>query len=188
MKNLKFAQTPLTGRLAKSVAMLTLTFTTLGAIAQTCVPPVNGDWTRWLTAQENAGGHTKACHLGVSVSGLIGRLEDRGGGMAPACTPFGAAASAWSDQASLLSAIKPAITSDAAGYAAGEAGTHVIQGVADKPVGIVASRFERSNRTKNRAACDGNNSYVCMKTKTWTAVVRKTEAGACYLVTAYPGG
>jgi hypothetical protein len=187
MKNLKFVRALLTCHTAKSVGLLALTFTTFAAVAQTCVPPANKDWTGWLTAQEDAGGHAKACHLGVSVSGLIGRLENRGGSKAPACAPYGEAASSWSDPASLLAAIKPAIIADAAGYAAGAAGTHVIQGVSDKTVGIVVTRFEGSNPAKNRAACDGNNSYVCMKTKTWTAVVRKTEAGACYLVTAYPG-
>jgi hypothetical protein len=187
MKNLKFVRVPLICCVAKSAALLALTFTTFAAAAQTCVPLANGDWSKWLTAQEDAGGHAKACHLGVSVSGLIGRLENRGGSKAPACAPYGEAASSWSDPASLLGAIKPAITADAPGYAAGPAGTHVIQGVSDKPIGIVVTHFEGADPEKNRSACDGNSSYVCMKTRTWTAVVRRTQAGACYLVTAYPG-
>src|SRR5262245_47340462 len=44
-----------------------------GAHAQTCLAPANNDWTTWLQAQENAGGHAMQCHLNVTVNGLIGR-------------------------------------------------------------------------------------------------------------------
>lgn len=173
--------------LAKKVAAFTALVTTaMVANAQTCLPPTNQDWTAWLQRQEDAGGHTKACHLGVQVTGLIGRLEDRGGAKAPACTPLGNAASAWSDPASLLNAIKPAITKYAAGYAAGPAGNYVIADQANQPIGTTVTRFDGKDPSKNRSSCAKNSSYVCQSTNKWTAVVRKDATGACYLVTAYP--
>lgn len=79
---------------------------TVSAVAQTCRVPANGNWTQWLQAQEDAGGHALACHVGVSVNGLIGRLTNRGGHNGPACMPNGNAASAWSSEAALQDALR----------------------------------------------------------------------------------
>ena len=155
---------------------------TVSAVAQTCRPPANGRWAQWLDAQEDAGGHALACHVGVSVNGLIGRLTNRGGHNGPACAPNGNAASAWSDRSALLNALRPVIDQEGARYAGGAAGDYVINGVAGTTVGTVVSA---SDGGKNRSPCQENKGYVCQKTTAWVAIVRKT-ADDCYLLTAYP--
>jgi hypothetical protein len=158
------------------------------AQAQTCLPPSNNDWTAWLTAQENAGGHAKACHVNVAVNGLIGRLEGRGGSLGGTCAAGGAAASAWSDVSSLLDAIKPVIVKSAAtDFATGAAGNHVLTGTADKTIGTTVTAYtDNKDTSKNKNACPGNSSYVCTTTKKWTAVVQSDGNGGCFLLTAYP--
>lgn len=156
-----------------------------GAQAQSCKPPKNGDWTAWLNDQEAAGGHTKACHLGVSINGLIGRIEDRGGNQTGVCNP-GTAASTWSDAGGLLNAIKPIISDNAAVIASGLAGDHQFTGKADKVIGTTVTAFDGKDQSKNRSPCPNNRSYVCSTTKSWFAIVRKDSNGNCFLLTAYP--
>lgn len=155
---------------------------TVSAVAQTCRPPANGRWTQWLQAQEDAGGHALACHVGVSVNGLIGRLTNRGGHNGPACMPNGNAASAWSSEAALQNALRTHIVQAGASYPGDDPNDYIIHGTAATTVGTVVTV---SHDKKNNSPCPGNNGYVCKKTANWVAIVRKTPAD-CYLLTAYP--
>ncbi|HKE96226.1 MAG TPA: hypothetical protein VKB34_18095 [Povalibacter sp.] len=165
-------------------ALLLLLFAAVGAHAQTCLPPVGGDWTAWLNRQEAAGGHTLACHVNVSVNGLIGRIENRGGNQSGVCLQTGTASS-WSGPQSLISVITPIIQANAQAIATGPAGDSVYTGRADDTIGTSVTAFEGKDRGKNRNACPKNDSYVCATTRTWRAIVRKT-ATDCFLLTAFP--
>jgi hypothetical protein len=174
-------------RIFGAVILCTATFGSAVAQAQTCLSPKNSDWSAWLDAQENAGGHAEACHVNVAVNGLIGRLEGRGGSKGPNCTAGGAAASSWSDASSLLNAIKPTINQSAATYASSPAGNHVITGTAGQTIGTTVTAYtDNKDLSKNRSPCPGNNGYVCTTTKNWTAVVQSDGNGGCFLLTAYP--
>lgn len=123
----------------------------LPAAGQTCLPPGNNDWTAWLTSQENAGGHALACHVNVTINGLIGRLENRNGHRGPACLPGGAAASSFSSIKSLIDVIKPVIVSHAEGFKNNRvAGDYQFNGTADGTIGTVVSVF---NGSKNNHPC-----------------------------------
>ena len=163
-----------------------LAMTTFAAHAQTCLPPANGDWTAWLDKQEQAGGHTKACHLGVADSGLISRIVgDNTKGSD--CNLSGGIASSWSDPASLTQAIKATITQNAKQFANGPAGTLVLEGRAGGTIGRLVSAYtDNKDLSKNREACAKNSSYSCTTTGKWKAILRKTATGSCYLLTAYP--
>lgn len=172
--------------LLRCVCAVVLVLAAAPAIAQSiCERPGSGDWSDWLDRQEAAGGHAEACHLNVSVNGLIGRIEDRGGHKGPACLP-GAAASVWSQRKLLLDAIKPAIIQDGARFAQGAPGNHIINGSAGATIGTIVTAYAGSNPGKNRSPCPGNRKYVCSDAIKWLAIVRKTPTGACYLLTAYP--
>jgi hypothetical protein len=179
--NRRSPHTAIRGAIAAACCAASL-ITASVSVAQTCLPPANGRWPQWLAAQEDAGGHTLACHVGVSENGLIGRLTNRGGHNGPACAPNGNAASAWSGLAAVLDALRPVIQQEGARYANGAAGDYVIDGNQRSTVGTVVSR---SDAGKNRSPCQDNKGYVCQKTSTWVAIVRKT-ANDCYLLTAYP--
>lgn len=187
---LSTARTSRSYRFARSAVrrggVLALVLAVAPAMAQdVCQQPTNGRWPAWLDAQEDAGGHTKSCHLNVTINGLIGRIENRGGHKGPACLP-GAAASAWSQERVLLDAIEPAIIEDGRGFARGAAGDHIISGSAGAKIGTIVTAYTGSNPRKNRSPCPGNSKYVCSDAKNWLAIVRKTAGGDCYLLTAYP--
>lgn len=183
------ARTSRSYRLARAAVRrggaLALVLAVTPAMAQNiCQQPTNGRWSAWLAVQEDAGGHTEACHLNVSINGLIGRIENRGGHLGTACLP-GGAASAWSQERLLLDAIKPAIIEDGSGYAQGAAGNHVIDGSAGAKIGTVVTAYTGPNG-KNRSPCPGRSDYVCSDAKRWRAIVRKTAGDDYYLLTAYP--
>jgi hypothetical protein len=175
-------------RIGGAIILCAATLGSAVAQAQTCLPPKNNDWSAWLDAQENAGGHAEACHVNVAVNGLIGRLENRGGSKGPNCTPGGSAASSWSNTSSLLNAIKPSIIQSAAKeFATSPAGNHVITGTADGTIGTTVTAYtDNRDLSKNRSPCDGNKGYVCTTTRNWTAVVQSDGNGGCFLLTAYP--
>lgn len=168
-------------RILLAVCMLALS---AGAFAQ-CTAPQNNNWTTWLQLQEQSGGHAMACHVNVTINGLIGRIENRGGHNGPACLP-GAAASAWSSQKALIDQIKPGIIQNGQTYLNGAAGNYVINGTAKGTIGTVVTAYTGSDPKKNRSPCPGNKGYVCTKTRNWVAVVTKQPGGACFLLTAYP--
>ncbi|CAB3762138.1 hypothetical protein LMG29542_04251 [Paraburkholderia humisilvae] len=186
MKKVNLTHRPFFGYALKPAAIFILLFAAMAASAQTCVPPPHDNWVAWLDNQEEAGGHAQACHLNVSESGLIGRLENRGGGSEDTkCQPNGRAASSWSDKQALIRSIKPSIIDESPRFAIGPAGTLELHGTAERTIGTVVTRFEGRDLGKNVDHCD-NRKYVCASTKKWTAILRKTADGRCFLVTAYP--
>jgi hypothetical protein len=173
-------------RATLAIALTALTLLTGTVHARTCAPPRDNNWTAWLQRQEAAGGHTLACHTGISENGLIGRLTNRSGHQGDACIPGGVAASAWSgangDYSSLINAISGAIADEAPRFDAMPAGNLQLSGTAAQSVGKVVRPIADGN---NRHACPKNSRYACTATRTWVAVVRFTDDD-CYLLTAYP--
>lgn len=179
--------TVLTYRSIKTSIVLYAAFAVLGvsvAEVDVCSPPASGtEWSVWLDKQEEAGGHTKACHLGVDVNGLIGRIENRGGHHGPACFQSDQA-SAWSGKYALLRAIKPEIERLSKENIEAP-GRYVLSGGMNEAIGTVVSPY-KGKPGKNRSACPERHDYKCTKTRKWIGIVHRAEDGACYLLTAYP--
>lgn len=164
------------------VAAMLLLFAN-AAFAQ-CAPPGNNKWGQWLSTQEENGGHALACHVNVTISGLIRRIEGGPGHAGPACLP-GAIASAWSSEKSLIDAVKPTIVGQGAFYQNGPAGDYVLHGTARQTIGTRVYAYD-GEPGKNRHACPKRKDYVCEKTRNWTMIVRKNAQDVCFLLTAYP--
>jgi len=164
------------------------------AISEACVKITAGTsgttWSDWMDAWETAGGHAKACHVGKSDNGLIGRITDRGGNHG-GCPPA-AASSSFTIIGTAAAAIGAAIKDNKAGIKVwvdgGCVGNHVIDGVADATIGTVVSAFEGRDTSKNRDPCGTNKSYVCETTKKFKVVLKgnKATCDCFYLLTAYP--
>ena len=122
------------------LAVFTMCPASVWAVDPTCKPPANNDWSAWLNQQEAAGGHTKACHLGVATNGLIGRLTDRGGNNTGVCTP-GNAASAWSSPSTLQNIIKPIVTAHWDEVNRGPDGNHIYTGSGATTLGTTVKQY-----------------------------------------------
>jgi hypothetical protein len=176
--------------IAATLGLLAIT-STASAAPPLCLGPEDGNWTTWLQANEDAGGHIQACHIEISANGLIGRIENRGGHRGAACLP-GAAASSFSQKRLAISSVRDTIQAQTGAIQAwlanaAAAGNLVFDGTAADTIGQVVTPFEGRNPAKNRASCDGNKRYQCNKTKNYKVVFKKVAAPAnCIVVTAYP--
>lgn len=167
----------------RPLALLVLLFAATPALAD-CTPPSPNKWTDWFNTQEENGGHTLACHVNVTINGLIGRIENRGGHQGNACLP-GAAASSWSGMKALIDTIGPEFREQGDFFQTSAPGDYVLHGNAGRTIGTTVYAYQ-GKPGKNRQACPNRSDYVCEKADEWTAVVRITAPGTCFLLTAYP--
>lgn len=153
------------------------------ASAMTCDAPSGGKkWTDWLDAQETAGGHAKACHLGVSEQGLIRRIEGAGTNVTGVCMPPATTASVWSDKQALLNAAQEALAASKSAIATSPPGNHIYDGVSSTNIGTVV---EKGSTSVKKNQCSSNSGYQCKSVSKWKVIFQKT-ATDCFMLTAFP--
>lgn len=158
---------------------------TSAAAAPLCVP--SGKSVDWLKANEAAGGHAIACHVGKTEKNLLGRIKGtpEPGKTCQSGTP---AASSFTDVNSAAGFIAATVTghpNEVRNWLALPAGANLVLNGASKGsnVGIVMAPEAK----KGKGTCSVVGGYDCNKAKTFAVVLaRVAGANVCVVRTAYP--
>lgn len=150
-----------------------------------CTLPSGANWSQWIEKQEKAGGHTLKCHVGVSEQGLIHRIENQDGHRGDACQSNGQAASAWSGEHALITALKS--IRNKLNINVPPDTKNIITGTAKNAIGLIVRRgTKKKTRNESCRKSTGSGTFFCHKTRKFKVVLKHPEGTVCHMVTAYP--
>ena len=173
---------------ALPLTLLMLTTSNTWAASPSCIDTAKKNWLADNDSQYHDA-HTRTCHVSISINGLIGRIEARGGHLGPHCSPTEAAstfpdiATAQRVVTAILNANAPEI--DTWFNTAADGAAWPTSAYLDQNVGTVVSEF-LGKKGKNRHACHNRDDYTCLKSMQARVVIRRINENSCILLTAFP--